>query len=117
VQESLDTTGKKATASPACELKPGGGNANVLINLPQKASLTVQYSQGFGNTNHVIAVYPMTAPGLICEASPAVGCQATMGLKNGSLTFPNLAAGKYWVVVAADQPGDEGPIIVDFTAK
>ena len=31
--------------------------------------------------------------------------------------FANVPAGPYWLVAAADQPGDEGPFFLDFTAK
>jgi hypothetical protein len=97
-----------------CTVKPGGGTGVVEMNLPAKASLTVDYGQ-LGKTSHDIAIYPFVGNGLSCDAQKAVSCQAAAG--SGTLSFPNLAAGKYWIVVEADQPGDEGPIVLQLTAK
>src|SRR5207248_6384154 len=102
VAANLNTSGKTVLATPACETSPGGKTSVVMINLPQKANLKVDWIQGFGGASHVIAVYPNLGQGLICEAGKAVGCVPTMGMQVGTTTFANLAAGKYWVVAAAD---------------
>ena len=117
VVRQLNTLNKQVTAQPPCEVKPGGGDAVVYINMPAKATLNVDFLQGFGKTNHVLALYPDLGKGLICEAAKSIACFPTMGSGMGRITFANVPAGPYWLVAAADQPGDEGPIFLDFTAK
>lgn len=114
--ESLDTTSEQPTAQPSCESQPGGGNAVVYVNLPRQATLTVEYLQSFGMTNHVFALYPVIGQGLVCEAAPALACIPSDGAKNGTAVFDNVPKGGYWLVVAADHPGSEGPIFINLSA-
>ncbi len=113
VFELVQTANKQVTAQPPCEVKPGGSNANIFINMPSTANLQVDYAQV---GSHVFAVYPYLGPGLVCEAAKPVACVASGGKQAGTAQFPNLAQGKYWFIVAADQPGDEGSASLKFTA-
>ncbi|HZU81986.1 MAG TPA: hypothetical protein VE987_03670 [Polyangiaceae bacterium] len=116
VDEFFDTTNMTATAKPACQAMSGGRNATVYINLPQQATLTVDWFQGFGS-DHVLAVYPDIGAGLICQAAGHDdGCVPTMAAMTGTATFMSLAQGKYWLVIAADKPGTEGPISLKISA-
>src|SRR5262249_2005818 len=63
VAANLDTTGKPTRATPPCAVSPGGKTAVVMINLPQKANVKVDWVQGFGKTSHVLAVYPVLGQG------------------------------------------------------
>jgi len=117
VIESLDTRNHVANVLPACAALPNGGDQVILINLPKDATVALDYSQPFGTGDHVVALYPDKDKGLPCDASPALSCQPTNGAMSGNLSFGKLTAGKYWVVVAANKPGAEGPIDLSFSAK
>jgi hypothetical protein len=114
VFELVQTAGKQVSAQPPCEVKPGGGDAVIFLNMPAQASLQIDYAQV---GSHVIAIYPDLGNGLICEAAKSIGCQASGGAGAGTVKFPNIAGGPYWVIVAADQPGDEGSASLKFTAQ
>jgi hypothetical protein len=109
----IQTAGQQVTAQPPCQDKPGGGNAVIGINLPAKANLRVDWAQ-IGN--HVFAIYPNLGNGLVCEAGKVAGCVKSNNMGNGFATFGNLAAGKYWFIVAAASPGQEGSASLKFTA-
>jgi hypothetical protein len=96
-----------------------GGAEALLINLPQQATITLAYdqTQQGGENNHVIAVYPFLGDGLTCDAGKELVCLPSMGLASGSLSIPNVPAGKYWVILAATKPGTEGPLILTLSAK
>jgi hypothetical protein len=110
---TVNTIGKQVTAQPSCETQPGGGNAVVYVNLPADATLKADWSQAF--SSHVFAVYPDLGQGLICEAGKEISCFPSNGGGTGTVTFPRLKMGAYWVVVAADKPGDEGSVTLRFT--
>jgi hypothetical protein len=114
VFELVQTAGKQVSAQPPCETKPGGGDAVVFVNMPAQATLRIDYAQV---GSHVFAVYPDLGSGLICEAAKPVGCVPSNGAGAGTASFANLPGGKYWVIVAADQPGDEGSASLKFTAQ
>jgi hypothetical protein len=114
VFELFKTDMAPSQASPPCVVMPGGGTAVIFLNMPNVANLTVDFNQ-FGN--HVLAVYPYLGAGLLCDAGKPFGCWQSMGAMAGSATFPKVPAGKYWVVIAADKPGDEGQIGLRFSAK
>ena len=110
----MQTAGTQVSAQPPCETKPGGGDAVILVNLPGQATINIGYAQ-IGQ--HVFALYPVLGTGLVCDAAKPFGCMASTGMNNsGTVTFPKVPAGKYYVVVAADQPGDEGSVSLKFTA-
>jgi hypothetical protein len=44
-----------------------------------------------------------------------VQCTATKKLPTGSFTVSGLAAGKYYLVADADQPGNEGGVIIQIS--
>ncbi|MSP61993.1 MAG: hypothetical protein EXR72_17010 [Myxococcales bacterium] len=109
----VQTANQQVTAQPSCQTKPGGGNTVISINMPAKANLKVEYAQ-IGS--HVFAIYPNLGVGLICEAGKALSCTPSKGVGAGVVTFPNLLQGKYWFVMAADQPGNEGSASLKFSA-
>jgi hypothetical protein len=112
---NLDTMGRKALAKPPCESMPGGGTAVVHLTMPAVGNLAVDYFQAFG-ASHVLALYPDIGAGLVCDAGMIASCVASNGMMSGTASFPMLGAGKYWLVIAATQPGTEGPIDLRLTA-
>ncbi len=109
----VQTAGAKAVATLPCATKPGGDDAVVFLNMPAQANLEVDFTQ-IGN--HDVAVYPDLGQGILCDAAPALICVQSGGMGSGMVTVPNVPQGKYWVVIGADSPGQEGSASLRFTA-
>jgi hypothetical protein len=91
-----------------------GGGADVTFRfvLPTAAGVIVDVSQ---TGDHVIGIFQDAGPGTRCDAGTG-GCVDLEGQPQQRLVAGNLAAGVYYVILDALQPGDEGDVQVAITA-
>jgi hypothetical protein len=103
--------GDDQTKTP-CVSKPGGADTVAGFALPGATDLTIEWAQA---GNHAFALYQADALPLPCEANTLLDCHATAGASTGSYTLKALAAGNYYLVIDADQPGSEGGVILQLS--
>ena len=53
----------------------------------------------------------------IALSGKVVSCVASMGMNAGQVAYNNVMPGKYWLILAAAQPGGEGPVSLRITAS
>jgi hypothetical protein len=98
----------------ACVSGVGGADAVVGFELPGPTDLNVEWAQV---GNHALVLYQADTLPMPCEANTLVDCHATAGTTTGSYLLPQLAAGKYYMVVDADTAGSEGGIVLKISGK
>jgi hypothetical protein len=96
-----------------CVSAPGGQDAVVDFQLPNKTDLTMEWAQV---GNHDFALYTDGGALLSCEAGTSIACVTSGGAATGTKVFTGLASGKYHLVVDADHPGAEGGVVLQFSA-
>ncbi|MCB9557585.1 MAG: hypothetical protein H6707_15865 [Deltaproteobacteria bacterium] len=90
----------------------GGEDAVIGFTLPGPADLTVDFAQ-FGE--HVLALFEDRGQGFGCDAAP-VSCQSSGGQATGQVSFGQLKAGAYFLVIDA-KAGQEGSAVLQINTK
>jgi hypothetical protein len=111
VSAALQTSGAGNDQTKSTCVSAGDGQDTVLaFALPGKTDLTLAWAQV---GNHALVLYQADIAQLPCEANALVDCKATGGSSTGSYLVRGLPAGRYYLVVDADQAGSEGGVIVE----
>ncbi len=111
---TLDTAKGGDDQAAACVSTLGGQDAVLAVEIPARADLSVGWVQG---GNHVVALYANDNDLLACDGGTSLGCFATGGAKTGAYQLSGVPAGKYYIVVDAVGPGQEGGVILDIAAS
>jgi hypothetical protein len=114
VSRLVQTSGAMVQATPACESMTGGPTAIVKLRLTAKADLKLQWNQ-LGT--HDFALYSDAGAGLPCSAGMLVSCNPSAGAATGSTQWLGVAAGTYYLVVAADTPASAGSVSLTFSGS
>jgi hypothetical protein len=96
-----------------CASAPGGQDGVVDFQVPATADVTMQWAQV---GDHDFALYDDDGMLLACEVGTPRGCITSMAMATGVHVFTGLPAGRYHLVVDADQPGREGGVVLQLTA-
>jgi hypothetical protein len=97
----------------ACVSQPGGQDADIDLQLPAKADLTVEWAQV---GNHDFALYSDDGALFACEEGTSFGCLPSDGMATGTHVFTALPSGRYHLIVDADAPGKEGGVVLQLSA-
>ena len=97
----------------SCVSAPGGQDGDVDFQLPARSNVTLEWAQV---GNHDFDVYSNDGAPLSCEAGTSFACIASGGQTTGSKVIPGLPAGRYHLVIDADQPGLEGGVAIQLSA-
>jgi hypothetical protein len=100
--ELVQTANNGVHGVAPCATKTGGQTAAIEIRLTAAADVTVNWQQ-IGD--HVVAVYTDDGTILPCDAGTLLKCVSHVGMNMpGMATFTNVPAGRYYLLIAADQP-------------
>jgi hypothetical protein len=97
----VQTSGAAVQAHLPCATKPGGNTAVIELQLTAAADLKMTFNQ-IGN--HDIGLYTKQGAGLSCDAGTLLVCAKSAGATSGMTSFSNVPAGRYYLVIAGDQP-------------
>jgi hypothetical protein len=110
VQTAMSVDDQKTTS---CATASGGQDGVVDFQVPATAEVTMQWAQV---GDHDFALYDNEGTLLACDAGRQRACVSSMGMATGMHLFPALPAGRYHLVVDADQPGREGGVVLQISA-
>jgi hypothetical protein len=108
----LDTTSANNSQTLSCAL--GGGNDEVIaFELTEVSGLRINCRQ---TGDHVIGLFAAGGSRDACDARPENCADPGTGPISCNFVFPNLQPGRYYLIVEAFRPGDEGSMTLNLSA-
>jgi hypothetical protein len=109
---TVQTSGAGDDQVLQCATASGGQDAVIDFTVPSKSNLKIEWAQV---GNHDFALYQNINDQAACDAGPQIVCTSSMAQSTGAINLSALAAGKYHLVVDADQPGTEGGVVLQLS--